>query len=92
MTYRYTAIKSNISTKYVEIEEQLVDEFIEAHRSLDMKRMKQYAKVLQPFFGVRTFVSSSSTEGGRVYCFSFSLQGSAKVVENYIHGSVPVSR
>ncbi len=52
MTSRYTAIRTNISTKYVEIEEQLVDEFIEAHRSLDMKRMKQYAGALQPFFGV----------------------------------------
>ena len=48
-SHRYDAVRRNITDKYAEIEQQLVDEFIEAHRSLDTKRMKQYAGALQVF-------------------------------------------
>jgi hypothetical protein len=57
---RYDSVRRNISDKYAEIEQQLVDEFIEAHRSLDVKRMKQYAGALQPFPYVSTTERSSS--------------------------------
>lgn len=50
---RYNQVRRNISDKYAEIEKQLVDEFIEAQRSLDSRRMKQYAGALQPFGYVR---------------------------------------
>ena len=46
---RYETVRRNISEKYAEMEKQLVDAFIEAQSSLDTRRMKQYARALQPF-------------------------------------------
>ncbi len=45
----YKTLKKNIAEKYAEIESQLVDEFVKAQRSLDTKRMRQYAQALSPF-------------------------------------------
>ena len=39
---------------YAQIEAQLVDDFVEAQRFRDMRRMKEYAHALQPFNYVRT--------------------------------------
>ncbi len=49
LSTRYKAVKENIAAKYAELESQLVDAFIDAQRSLDTKRMRQYAQVLSPF-------------------------------------------
>ena len=46
---KYMEVKEKIARKYVEIEAQLVDAFIDAHHSLDTKRMRQYAQALAPF-------------------------------------------
>ena len=46
-------MKGHISEKYADVEGTLVDEFIESHCALDTRRMKMYAKALQPFPYVR---------------------------------------
>ena len=46
---RFRKVKSHISEKYADVEGTLVDEFIESHCALDTRRMKMYAKALQPF-------------------------------------------
>lgn len=46
---KYKEMKENITAKYAEIESHLVDAFIDAQRSLDTKRMRQYAQALSPF-------------------------------------------
>jgi len=46
---RYGQVKEKIAEKYAEIESQLVDAFIDAQRSLDTRRMRQFARALAPF-------------------------------------------
>ena len=46
---RYAKVRRHIFTKYAETEQLLVNEFIESLRSLDSRRMKEYAVALQPF-------------------------------------------
>ena len=46
---RYTEVRRRISDKYAEIENQLINEFIDAQMTLDTKRMKMYARALIPF-------------------------------------------
>lgn len=48
-TDQYRKVKGHISEKYADVEGTLVDEFIESHCALDTRRMKMYAKALQPF-------------------------------------------
>ena len=57
---KYKEVKERIAFKYAEIESQLVDAFIDAQRSLDTKRMRQYAQALAPF----PLVSGGVGEGG----------------------------
>ena len=45
----YTEVRRRISDKYAEIENQLINEFIDAQMTLDTKRMKMYARALVPF-------------------------------------------
>jgi hypothetical protein len=46
---RYAKVRGHIYAKYAETEQLLVNEFIESLRSLDSRRMKEYAVALQPF-------------------------------------------
>ena len=46
---RYSSLRDNIAQKYVDIERQLGQKFMEAIQSSDVKRMKMYATTLQQF-------------------------------------------
>ncbi len=100
-------MKENIAAKYAELESQLVDAFIDAQRSLDTKRMRQYAQALSPFPLVSPpsrFLISLIPPSPYYALFPyvplstlhfippvFALQGSQKVIDNYIHHNIPVS-
>lgn len=50
----YAKVRANIYEKYAETEQLLVNAFIESLRSLDSRRMKEYARALQPFSRVHS--------------------------------------
>jgi hypothetical protein len=49
--FRFEVAKRKISTKYDEIERELIEEFVKAHRSEDRARMKEIASILSNFKG-----------------------------------------
>ena len=49
-------MRKRISDKYAEIENQLINEFIDAQMTLDTKRMKMYAHALVPFSYVSEYL------------------------------------
>lgn len=59
---RYTEVRRRISDKYAEIENQLINEFIDAQMTLDTKRMKMYAHALVPFSYVSPYMNTSNVQ------------------------------
>ena len=100
---RYAKVRGHIYAKYAETEQLLVNEFIESLRSLDSRRMKEYAVALQPFSKVNslshtlththTLSLSLSLSFFLVIVVNLShiMQGSGQVVTEYIHHNIPVS-
>ena len=76
---QYGKVKEKIAEKYAEIESQLVDAFIDAQRSLDTRRMRQFAQALTPFPRVSEWV-----QGHHLYYFPGVSEWYGVVVPDYL--------
>lgn len=60
---KFAAVKSRITTKYHQIEEELLQEFTEAHKSQDYQKMAEHAATLSHFKGyqhcIEAFINES---------------------------------
>lgn len=60
---RFAEVKGRIVTKYHSIEEELIDEFKEAHKNNDVQKMKELASTLSLFKGYQHCIDAFIDEG-----------------------------
>jgi hypothetical protein len=68
--YRFDRARQKIAEKYDHVEQELIGEFLNAHRQGDKRKMKRIASVLQNFKGYGKCIETFIVECQKVNCFS----------------------